>query len=666
MKVENQNELFNFVDLTVEKLNLIYDKQIQITLDLNDKISKLSNEELNYFNLFENPMCEESKYSLEFGLMDWDQLHPDKEIRDVSAELNKKLSKFGIEQSMRTDIYDKISYYYSNQYLDEKNNLNQEQIRYVEKVMIGYKMMGMHLDGEKQEKIKEITKELAILSSDYTKNLSDVNTIIEFEPNELDGMEQTDPEWINKRFDKSKGKCIIKLQYPDYIPIMEYCKVRQTRKIMMESMGSRCMDENMPIINKTIRLRQEKAKIFGFDSHSDYKLQNMMAKNSSTVMSFLLELLEKLKPLTRSDIKILSDLAFSMDSIEKIESWDSTYYARIYTENESGLKKSDLKSLFTIESVTNGIFSVYQELLGLKFIDITKLYPNALYSSDVKLFGVIDLNNLTNLTNPTESNNFIGYFYLDLFPREGKYGHAAMFTLIRKSLYNKPISAIVCNFDLNSDVDFDNVETYFHEFGHLMHNMVSTNNIASLSGTACQRDFVETPSQMFEEWCYCLEPFKRLTKPNMINMTDSVNLNIIAQLNKQNKLLQGLFNSRQISYGLLDMAIHSDNIPENTWNFYNNLISELFGWEISPKVNMLANWGHMYGYDSSYYGYLWSKVYAIDLFSFFKSDPMNKQMGKRLRDKILSRGGSVDGLELLEDFMERKPNPNAFIEWLNE
>lgn len=653
-------ELFDFVDLTPEKLNLIYDKQIQITLDLNDRIARLANEDLNYLNLFEYSMFEESKYSLEFGLMDWEQLHPNKEIRDVSSELNKKLSAFGIEQSMRVDVYDKINYYYLNQYPNEKNHLEPEQIRYVEKVMIGYKMIGMHLDEVTQEKIKEIKKELAIMSSDYMKNLADVNEILEFDPNELDGLEQTDPEWITKRFDESKGKCLIKLQYPDYIPIMEYCKVRETRKKMMESMGSRCMESNMPIITNTIRLRQANAKLFGFDSHSDYKLQNMMAKNSGTVMNFLSELLEKLKPLTCSDIKSLSDLAFSMDQIEKFESFDSIYYGRIYTENKTGLKKSDLKNLFTIESVTNGIFSVYQELLGLKFIDITESNPNALYSPDVKLFGVTNSNESE--AEELTKKNFIGYFYLDLFPREGKYGHAAMFTLIRKSLYDKPISAIVCNFDSNSDVDFDNVETYFHEFGHLMHNMVSTNNIASLAGTACQRDFVETPSQMFEEWCYCLEPLKRLVKPEMV---DSVNPYIIEQLNKQNKLLQGLFNSRQISFGLLDMAIHSANIPDDTWTFYNNLIFELFGWEISPKVNMLANWGHLYGYDSSYYGYLWSKVYAIDLFSFFKSDPMNKIMGKRLRDKILSKGGSVDGLELLEDFMERKPNPNAFVEWLS-
>ncbi len=193
--------------------------------------------------------------------------------------------------------------------------------------------------------------------------------------------------------------------------------------------------------------------------------------------------------------------------------------------------------------------------------------------------------------------------------------------------------------------------------------MVSTNSISYLSGTQCQEDFVETPSQMFEEWCYCLEPLKRLVTSDYI---DSINSELLEKINKQNRQLLGMFNANQLSYGLLDQTIHSSNIPEDTWIFYNNLVKELFGWEISPKVNMLANWGHMFGYDTNYYGYLWSKVYAINLFSFFKKNPLDKKLGMRLRNEILSKGGSLDGIEMLRNFMEREPNENSYIEWLKE
>lgn len=643
--------LLNFFDLTVDKLVSIYENQKALTIKLNDRIANLDKNNLTYWDCFEYNMYEESKYTLEFALIDFEQLHPDKEIREKSSELNKELMAFGIEQSMRQDVYDVISHYYNNQYWIEQNQLTSEQKKYVDNTMISYNMLGLGLDDEKKNQAKEINKKLATYGSDYHRNIAENKTEFELDLSQLYGMDQS---WLLNRVIEGTDKYRVKLQYPDFIPIMEYCKNRETRKFISEEMGSKCADLNMPIILDAIRLRKEKAELFNFESHTDFKLQNMMAKNSYTVMTFLSKLLEMIKPVVQVEKKQLNLLANELDGLDNIEPWDKLYYSRIYTEKVSGLNMSDLKKMFTIESVTNGIFSIYQELLGLRFVDITQSNQQALYSNNIKLFTVFDKSDEL-LINP------MGYFYLDLFPRDGKYSHAAMFTFVRKSKYNLPISAIVCNFDPKLNVEFDNVVTYFHEFGHLMHNMVSTNQIASLAGTACQRDFVETPSQMFEEWCYHEEPLKRLVLPEYI---DHINQELVRKINKQNKQLQGMFNAGQISYGLLDQAIHSPNIPENTWVFYNELVKELFGWEISPKVNMLANWGHMFGYDSSYYGYLWSKVYAIDLFSFFKENPMDVELGMKLREQLLSKGGSLDGLDLLRNFMNREPNPNAYIEWL--
>lgn len=647
------SNLFNFSNLSIELLNLIGNRQKSLIIELNDRLANLDKSTLTYENCFEYNMREESKYSTIIPLMYFSQLHQDKEIRIKSSDLNKELSSFEIEQSMRQDVYDVISHYYFNQFKEEKQSLSPEQIKYIEKTMIGYKMLGLGLNEESKEKVKELNKQLSIYSSDYKKNLAEVNTEFEFDSNQLEGMDEI---WLANRLIAGKDKYKVKLQYPDYVPILEYCKVRETRKFMAEAMGSRCMDTNLQIILDTIRLRKEKANLFGFDSNTDFKLQNMMAKNSSTVMEFLSKLLNIIKPVVKTDKEKLLSLAIELDGLEKIESYDNTYYSRIYRERVSGLNMVDLKKMFSIESVTNGIFDIYQELLGLKFIDITESNPQALYADNIKLFCVYDSKD-NELTKP------MGYFYLDLFPREGKYGHAAMFTFIRGSKYKLPLSAIVCNFDPLMNVDFNNVVTYFHEFGHLMHNMVSNVSISYLSGTACQIDFVETPSQMFEEWCYCKEPLKRLVMPEFI---DTINDELIDKINKQRKQLLGIANARQLLLSLLDQVIHSNNIPEDTWIYYNNLNKEICDWEISPKTNILANWDHMFGYDSSYYGYLWSKVYAIDLFSFFKSDPLNQELGMRLREEILAKGGSLDGFDLLRNFMGRDPNPNAYIQWLSE
>lgn len=640
------NNLLNFSIVTVEKLDEIFEKYKVDQLKLAERIINLDLMTLNYDNVFNDALNLDDNTAHENQLMDMGLLYPDLLIKQKCTELSQDQSKFNIELGMRKDVYKVIKHYYNNQFLTESALLSAEQITYVKKVIVGYEMLGLDLNESDYERVKEINKELSSDSSNFKSNLSNVLTEFMFDKTQLDGMDEL---WLKNKFDEESLKYKIKLQYPDYIPIMEYCKIRETRKLMSEAMNSRCVDTNLNIILNSVNLRQERAKLFGFKSHSDYKLQNQMARDASTVNNFLSNLVDLIKPIAKTDLTILQSLALA-DSIDQLAVHDIPYYTRIHVEKESVLDMKDLQKLFTIESVTNGIFKIYQKLLGFKFVEITNEHPDSIYSPDVKLFCVYNLD-----------DSIQGYFYLDLFPRDGKFGHAAMFTLILKSSNNLPVSAIVCNFDPKLNVEFDNVVTYFHEFGHLMHNISSTNAIGPLSGVGCERDFVETPSQMFEEWCYCLEPLKLLCVEEFIN---EITPELVAKINKQNHTMQGIFYARQLSFGLLDMALHGNTIPHDTWSTYNDIYKNLVGVEISSATNILASWGHMFGYDSSYYGYMWSKVYSIDLFSFFKDDVMNEELGRKLKKEILSYGGTYDGFKLMRQFTNRDPNPNAFIDWL--
>jgi thimet oligopeptidase len=638
-----------FSKITVDFLEQIYLRQLDNVVKYNDLIASLDLSTLNYQNCLADGLKQDSETVLEDVLLDLDQLHPDKDIRDKSVELGIQIQTFMVEQNMRRDVFKVIDHYYNNQYQQEKNILSPEQNKFVTQAYNNYCNLGLNLPDEQYNRVKEIKKQLGVNSSKYNQNISEENTVIYLKREDLEGLSE---EWLNSRFNEIDDNYTVKLQYTDYNPIMEYCVIRETRKMLNIAYASRCHTDNMEIILETIRLRKERANIFGFESHTDYKLQQNMASNSQVVNKFLSGLLDKLKPLTASDLSVLRELAKELDGLTDIKAWDISYYTRIYTEKITKLDQRELAKLFTIDSVTNGIFSIYQELLGLVFTEVTLQFPNSLYAPDIKLFMVSD---------KSECNKPLGYFYLDLFPRDGKYSHAAMFTIVSKSEFNLPVSAIVCNFDPELDVEFDNVVTFFHEFGHLMHNMVSTNTISCLAGTACQRDFVETPSQMFERWCYCLEPLKRLVKQDKLSM---VTEELVSKINAQSKVLQGIFNSRQVAYGLLDAAIHSSNPPEDTWVFFNELIKNMFGYELEPGCNMLANWGHMYGYDAQYYGYQWSLVYAVDLFSFFKDKYLDKELGMKLREKVLAVGGTKSGLEILRDFMDREPDADAFINWL--
>lgn len=645
-----EGELIDWSKISIELLDDLYNEYIKYTLSDAEKFCLLGNDEtaLTWENMFELNRKTDTELTKRMVLLDMDQLHPNKEIRDKCVELNKKLSTFSIEQSMRKDIFEVCKKYHEGNYQIEKLNLSEEQNKYIEKMMIGFKMKGLYLDEKTAEKVKKISTEMSIKSTDFQQNLSNFNEKLEFSQSELEGL---DVDWMINRLEKDSGKYIVKAQYPDYVPIMEYCQVRETRRKMYLFMNSRCIDPNVKICMDIIGLRKEKCELFGFDSHANFKLQNQMAKNYNTVMEFLLKLKEKIIPIAKADLEKLEQIA-KEDGIEKLEVWDVSYYTRLYTEKISSLDMKDLKRMFSIDSVTKGILEIYSHLLGLKFTNVTQEYSSTLYHPEVKIYTVQDLKTLETL----------GYFYLDLYPREGKYSHAAVFPLIRKSTYSLPVAAIVCNFDPKLDVDFDNVVTYFHEFGHLMHNMCSVNTLSSLAGTQVERDFVETPSQMFEEWVYSLEPLKKLVKDKFI---PEITIELVNKINIQNKTLQGLFYARQLSLGLLDMELHSSNLITNPKEYYQILYKELTGLEIPNETNLLGSFGHIIGgYDSGYYGYLWSKVFAIDLFSFFKNKELDQELGIKLREKILSVGGTKTGYEILENFMERKADLNAFIHWL--
>lgn len=647
-----ESELIDWSKITVELLESLYEDYVQYTLDSTSDFCKILEDEskLNWYEIIEKDAKKDTEYTKKMVLLDMEQLHPNKEIRDKCVELGKKLSTFSIEQGMRKDVFEVYKKYYEINYLKEKDGLTQEQNKLMEKIMIGFKMKGLYLDEESSEKVKEISKRISIKATDYQQNLSNFNEKISLDKNELVGL---DADWLANRLDEESSKYIIKAQYPDYVPIMEYCKERETRRKMYIFMNSRCVEPNVQICMDIITMRKEKCGLFGFDSHANFKLQNQMAKNYDNVMDFLTTLKNQIIPITQADILKLLELA-KKDGIEKLEVWDIAYYSRLYTEQVSKLDMKSLQRLFSIESVTNGILEIYSHLLGLIFTDITITYSHTLYSPDIKMYMVSD----------KSTKKIMGYFYLDLYPREGKYSHAAVFPLIRKSEYSLPVAAIVCNFDPKLDVEYDNVVTYFHEFGHLMHNMCSTNMIGSLAGTQVERDFVETPSQMFEEWVCCLEPLKILVKKEML---DEVNEELINKIRVQGKTLQGIFYARQLSFGLIDMELHSANFVSDPKEYYARLYTELTGLILPNETNILGSFGHIIGgYDSGYYGYLWSKVFAIDLFSFFKGNELNQELGLMLREKILSVGGTKTGYEMMEDFMGRKPDSNAFIEWITQ
>ncbi|XP_061192674.1 thimet oligopeptidase-like isoform X2 [Saccostrea echinata] len=499
------------------------------------------------------------------------------------------------------------------------------------------------------------------LSIDFSKNLNEENTILTFTEEELAGV----PEDFLKSLEKNdEGKLKVSLKYPHYFPCMKKARNPDTRRKLETAFNSRCLKENTAILEELIELRAKKADILGFPTHAAFVLDMRMAKDPDTVKNFLVDLAQKLRPLQNQEVKVFLDYKkeecdkYGYQYDGKINYWDLRYYMTMTEERQYAVDSNLLKEYFPMETVTAGLLDIYQELLNLKF---TQVKDAEVWHPEVTLYTVED----------KESSNLLGYFYLDLYPREGKYGHAACFGL--QPGCQQPdgkrqvaVAGMVANFtkpteDKPALLTHDEVETYFHEFGHVMHQICAQAEFSLFSGTSVERDFVEAPSQMLENWCWEKEPLQRMSKHYKTGAP--IPDDLLEKLIKSRIANAGMFNLRQILLGMFDQTVHTQK-KADTAKLFSEISQEYLGFPSTEGTNMSASFGHLAGgYDAQYYGYMWSEVFCMDMFytRFKKEGIMSPKVGGDYRRCILHPGGSKDASDMLRDFLGRDPTPEAFL-----
>eukprot|EP00058_Branchiostoma_floridae_P026374 XP_002611865.1 thimet oligopeptidase [Branchiostoma floridae] len=631
-----------------------------------DAVGALKPEEVTFENSLKAIADSDVAYTNLRNNLDFPQnVSPDKVIRDASTEADKKLSEFDVEISMRQDVHDVLE---TLQKSDKSANLSPEFKRYLEKLIKYGRRNGLHLPKETQEEIKKIKKRQSDLCIDFNKNLNEEKTVLEFKKEDLAGLPD---DFVDSLEKTDAGLYKMTLQYPHYFPCMKKARVPSTRQRMEKAFQSR-----------------SKASLLGYPTHAAFITEMRMSKTDKAVASFLSELGEKMKPLGKEEMEIF--LKYKKEECEKykfefdnkITGPDFRYYMNMVEEKQYAVDHQKLKEYFPMEVVTKGLLDIYQELLGLKFEQIEN---PAVWNDDVTLYDVVDSATgelvgqfyLDLYPRPgkyfhaaewglqydvvdVKSGALLGQFYLDLYPREGKFSHAACFGL------QKSIAAMVANFtkptaDRPSLLLHEEVETFFHEFGHVMHQICAQTDLAHFSGTNVERDFVEAPSQMLENWCWEKEPLRRMSK----HYKDGSDLpdHMIETLVKARNANAGVFNLRQILLGTFDQNIHTRE-KADTAAIFSELSTKILGVTPTPGTNMPATFGHLAGgYDAQYYGYLWSEVYCMDMFysRFRKEGIMNPAVGKDYRDKILKPGGSIDAADMLRNFLGREPKQEAFL-----
>ncbi|KAI8931158.1 hypothetical protein NX059_011511 [Plenodomus lindquistii] len=637
-----------------------------------------------------------------------------KELRDASSEAEQLLDDFGIESSMREDVFNLV-----DAVLKKGEKLDPESQRLLEKEHKSYIRNGLSLPaGEKRDRFKEIKQRLSQISIAFGKNLNEENGGLWFTPEELDGVPEDVVSGLKKGEGENEGKLWLTFKYPDLFPTLKYATNAETRKTVFVANENKC-PENVALFREAILLRDEAARILGYDNHAQFRIEDKMAKTTKTVDDFLADLrvrlapggekeIEKLKELKKQDTK---ERGLTGPLTEGYYLWDNRYYDRLMLEKDYQLDHQVIAEYFPLQTTIQGMLKIFEELFGLVFVEIVGEEDRAalaeggkgsdiVWHPDVQIFSVWD--------DEGEGSGFVGYLYLDLFPRDGKYGHAANFNLQpgyidENGKRRYPATALVCNFSKPTPkkpslLKHEEVVTLFHELGHGIHDLVSRTTYARFHGTNTVRDFVEAPSQMLENWCWTPSQLRSLshhysylspdyeaaylssTTTATKKPAEKIPNSLVANLISTKHVNDALFNLRQLHFGTFDMAVHEPASHEaleklditQTYNKLRKEISQLDGPEaLGDKEdwswgNGQATFGHLIGgYDAGYYGYLSSQVYSTDMFyTIFKADPMNPTEGRRYRHTVLERGGSKEEMDILEEFLGRKPQTEAFYKEL--
>jgi peptidyl-dipeptidase Dcp len=587
-----------------------------------------------------------------------------KEIQDIAVIVSPELSELKNYILLNDKLYEKVKTVYN---LTDKNSLSNEENTLLKNTYKSFLRNGANLSNKDKNKLRKLDIMLGKLSLNFGQNLLKETNEYELlisDEKKLDGLSHDHKE-AAKMLAKSKNKkgWLFTLDYPSFSALITYCKDRSLRREITIAFGQRAFknneSDNQNVILEIINLRYQKAILLGYKSYSEYVLEERMAKNTDNVMNFLEGLVEKVKPVARKEFKELENYAKSVDDIESLEKWDVTFYSDMYKKFKYNFDQEGLKPYFSLDNVLNGAFTISNKLYGLKFKKVTDIDT---YNKEVNTYEVRD-----------EKNNFIALLYTDFHPRKGKRGGAWMTSYkpqyIFKNNNQRPHISIVCNFtrpikNKPSLLTFNEVTTLFHEFGHALHGILANTKFKSLSGTNVSWDFVELPSQIFENWCYEEEALNLFAFHHKTK--ELIPIELIQKIKNSANFNQASQTLRQLSLAILDMNWHNIN-PINIKSVKEHEHKILKKLTFIKDLNVTCtstSFSHIFqgGYSSGYYSYKWAEVLDADAFEYFKEKGIfNKSIASKFKDNILSKGGTQDPMDLYIKFRGRKPKINALL-----
>ncbi|MGG7035314.1 MAG: M3 family metallopeptidase [Flavobacterium sp.] len=586
------------------------------------------------------------------------------EMQKIAQEVSPLLSEFGNDVRLNSELFARVKAVYEQK---ENRNLNPEQTTLLDNQYKSFSRNGANLPEDKKNELREIDKELSVLSLKFGENVLAETQAFELhltDENDVAGLPEGEKEAAHS-LAKSHNKegWIFTLDYPSYVPFMTYANNRELRKKMAIAFGAKGFHkderDNQEIVLKIAKLRFDRANLLGYKTHADFVLEERMAENPEKVNQFLNNLLAKAKPAAEREFVQLTEFAKQLDRIDQLEKWDGAYYSEKLKQQLYNLDDEKLKPYFQLEKVLNGAFTVAQKLYGLHFNEVTDIDK---YHEEVTTYEVTD-----------ENNNLVAVFYADFFPRKGKRNGAWMTSYknqyVKNNKNERPHISIVCNFTKPTEtkpslLTFNEVTTLFHEFGHALHGMLANTVYPNLSGTSVYWDFVELPSQILENWCYeaaALELFAHHYQTGEL-----IPMELVQKIKESSNFQEGMATLRQLSFGLLDMGWHGQN-PTNISDLKAFETEQFASTKLYPDVKenaMSTSFSHIFqgGYSSGYYSYKWAEVLDADAFEYFQEKGIfNREVADKFKENILSKGGTEHPMILYKRFRGHEPKPDALL-----
>jgi thimet oligopeptidase len=579
-------------------------------------------------------------------------------MRSAGEKAVKAYQEWVVGVDYREDVYKAIK-----AFADIQPKLSGEDEKLFKETLRDYRRAGLELPPEKRKEVEQMRKELAKLGTDFETNIANTKAPVVFTKSELDGLPESFFASPGVKTGDDAYTVMANVTW-QFITVEENAKSEATRKKLYVIHDSLAKDANVRLLNQMLMLRNKIALRLGYKSWDDFQTEIKMAKSGAGAKSYIDNLVTGIQPKFAAEVSEMQKMkaADTKDPNAKIGVWDWRYYQNQLNKQKYAVDKEALRAFFPFQKVLDGMFKIYQDIFGLKF---EKVNPTSKWVDDLELYVVTD----------SATGEPLGLFYLDNFPREGKFNHFAMFEVVGGKLlpdgkYQRPTVALVCNFppptaDKPSLLSHSDVETLFHEFGHALHGIVTRAKYARFAGTHVPGDFVEAPSQMLQNWTWDKKVLDAFAA-DYRDPAKKIPAEIIKKMNDAKLATAGVFYRRQFAFASLDLALHDvhpENEPYDSVAISNPILEKVF-LPIDPSTTFVSYFGHLNGYDAGYYGYAWADAIAADMATVFekaKDGYFDKQAGLRLRREIYEPGDSRDATASIEKFLGRKQSVEPFL-----